>query len=72
MGIDPMLYEKYSGKKGDPQTRLGQALARDAKAKQRRDELPKGLAGGFRIMAFPGYIAQIFFAFKAFRRSKHD
>ena len=26
MAIDPRLYEKYSGRKGDPRERLGQAL----------------------------------------------
>mgnify|MGYP001198081621 CR=1 FL=1 len=72
MAIDPMLYEKVSGRKGDPHARLGEALARNVKAKHRRDALPKGVAGGFRIMAFPGYIAQIFYALKIFRGSKHD
>ncbi|MBI1190083.1 MAG: hypothetical protein GC200_05305 [Tepidisphaera sp.] len=37
MAIDPMLYEKLSGRKGDPRDRLGQVLADDAKAKQSRE-----------------------------------
>lgn len=27
MAIDPMLYEKVSGRKGDPYSRMGEALA---------------------------------------------
>jgi hypothetical protein len=57
MAIDPMLYEKVSGRRGDPHTRLGEALARNMKAKHRRDALPKGLKGGLRIIT---------------RGSKHD
>ena len=64
MAIDPRLYEKYSGRKGDPYTRLGQALAQSAKAKQERDTMPKGVRGGFRIMGMPGFFAQIFFWWK--------
>jgi hypothetical protein len=30
MGIDPRLYEKLSGRSGDPYKRLGEALAQDA------------------------------------------
>ncbi len=29
MGIDPMLYQKYSGGSGDPHARLGEALAKN-------------------------------------------
>lgn len=35
MAIDPMLYEKYSGRKGDPTTRMGEALARSDRHKAR-------------------------------------
>jgi hypothetical protein len=33
VAIDPLMYEKYSGRKGDPMTRMGEALAKDAKHK---------------------------------------
>lgn len=36
MAIDPMLYEKLSGRKGDPRDRLGQVLAEDVKDKESR------------------------------------
>lgn len=32
MAIDPLLYEKISGRKGDPHQRLGEALAKSARA----------------------------------------
>lgn len=35
MAIDPMLYRKISGRTGDPNSRLGEALARSAKSKTR-------------------------------------
>jgi hypothetical protein len=70
MAIDPRLYEKYSGRKGDPMMRLGQALAQNAKAKQERDAMPKGVRGGFRVMGTPGILHQIFFFWRDWRRSK--
>ncbi len=36
MAIDPMLYEKISGRSGDPYARLGQALAGSDAAKAKR------------------------------------
>lgn len=72
MGIDPLLYEKYSGRKGDPYTRLGHVLAKDAKAKQQRDEMPKGLAGGLRTIRQPGIFAQIWLWFKNRQRERGD
>jgi hypothetical protein len=36
MAIDPMLYEKISGRKGDPYARMGEALAGSDAAKSRR------------------------------------
>jgi hypothetical protein len=72
MAIDPRLYEKYSGRKGDPMMRLGQALAKSAKAKSERDEMPKGVRGGFRTMLMPGMFAQIFWWFKNRRRERGD
>lgn len=72
MAIDPMMYEKYSGRKGDPHTRLGEALARNVKAQHRRDGAPKGVRGGFRIVAFPGLIAQLFHLFRRSNDSKRD
>lgn len=35
MAIDPDIYEKYSGRSGDPYKRLGEALAQGAAHKQR-------------------------------------
>jgi len=72
MAIDPGLYEKYSGRTGDPRTRLGEALARNVKAKHSRDEMPKGVSGGFRTMMMPGLIAQVFNWFKNKRRERGD
>ena len=72
MAIDPMMYEKYSGRKGDPHARLGEALARNVKAQHRRDAAPKGASGGFRIMAFPGLIAQLFHLIRGSSASKRD
>lgn len=37
MAIDPRLYEKYSGKSGDPYKKLGEALAQGAARKSERD-----------------------------------
>ncbi len=45
MAIDPRLYEKYSGRSGDPYKRLGEVLAKDAKVQSERDEMPKGVSG---------------------------
>jgi hypothetical protein len=70
MAIDPMMYEKFSGRKGDPTTRLGEALAKHAKAKQERDELPKGVSGGMKTIAKPGFFAQLFYWWKDRQRSK--
>jgi len=70
MTIDPRLYEKYSGRKGDPYTRLGQALAKNAKAQQERDAMPKGFRGGLRVTMWPGMFAQLWFWFKDKSRSK--
>jgi hypothetical protein len=72
MAIDPMLYQKLSGRSGDPYTRMGEALAKNAKHKQELDEMPKGVAGGFRTMRMPGMWAQFFLFFKNWRRSKGD
>lgn len=70
MAIDPMLYQKLSGRKGDPYTRLGEALAKNAKHKQERDALPKGVAGGFKIMLMPGTWLNWFYIFKSRGRDK--
>lgn len=72
MAIDPRLYEKYSGRSGDPYKRLGEALAKSSKAKSERDGMPKGVRGGFRTMMLPGFFAQIFFFWKDRRRSRGD
>lgn len=56
MVIDPMLYEKVSGRKGDPYERMGAALAgmdkRKADLQQERDRLQN--ARGFRGMGAQG------------------
>lgn len=70
MAIDPRLYEKYSGRSGDPMTRLGQVLAKNAKAQQERDAMPKGVEGGFRVMRTPGILHQLWFWLKDRSRSK--
>jgi hypothetical protein len=72
MAIDPKLYEKYSGRSGDPYTRLGQALAKEAKAKQSRDAMPKGFRGGIRVNAMPGLWANLFFWWKNKNRDRGD
>ena len=72
MAIDPRLYEKYSGRSGDPYKRLGEALAKSSKAKSERDGMPKGVRGGFSTMKWPGMWAQLFFWFKDRERSKGD
>ena len=72
MTIDPRLYEKYSGRKGDPMMRLGQVLAKESKAKSDRDEMPKGVSGGFRTMRLPGIWGQIFFWLKDRKRSRGE
>ncbi len=63
-------YQKYSGRSGDPYTRLGQALAKNAKSKQERDAMPKGASGGFRMMLMPSMFAQLWFWLKNRSRSK--
>lgn len=70
MAIDPMLYQKLSGRKGDPYTRLGEALAKGVKAQSERDALPKGLSGGLKVSLLPGYFANIFFWLKSKNRTK--
>lgn len=72
MAIDPRLYEKYSGKSGDPYKRLGEALAKGVKAQHARDSMPKGVSGGFRTMMLPGFFAQIANWFKDRRRARGD
>jgi hypothetical protein len=70
VGIDPILYEKYSGRTGDPHSRLGEALARSEKGKARREGMPKGVSGGLRVSMLPGEWANIFFFWKWFRHSR--
>ncbi len=70
MAIDPMMYERLSGRKGDPYKRMGEALAKDARAKQERDTMPKGVAGGFSTMSKPGIFAQLFYGLRDMFRYK--
>lgn len=37
MAIDPKMYEKYSGRSGDPYKRMGEALAKSSARQQRVD-----------------------------------
>jgi len=39
MAIDPLLYEKVSGRSGDPYSRMGEALAGAEKGKSERKAL---------------------------------
>jgi hypothetical protein len=73
MAIDPRLYEKYSGRSGDPYKRLGEALARDAKIKQDRDSMPKGARGGM-VRGFfgPWWLNMLFFWMKDKSREKAE
>ena len=70
MAIDPMLYRKLSGRSGDPYSRMGEALAKNAKSQSERDALPKGVSGGLRTTLMPGIFAQIFLWFKLRGREK--
>jgi hypothetical protein len=70
MTIDPRLYEKYSGRTGDPQMRLGAALAKGVKAKQERDAMPKGVSGGLRTTMMPGVFANVWLWIKDRGRTK--
>lgn len=72
MAIDPMMYERLSGRKGDPYTRMGETLAKEVKSQRARDEMPKGTAGGMRVNLAPGVFANIWFAIKDFMRRKDD
>lgn len=70
MAIDPRLYEKYSGRSGDPYKRLGEALAQNVKAQHARDAMPKGVSGGFQAMRQPGMFAQLWYWLKDRGRNK--
>lgn len=72
MGIDPLLYEKYSGRKGDPNLRKGAVLSKAAKNKQERDAMPKGVTGGLKVTFLPGIWANLFFWVKNKEREKGD
>lgn len=70
MAIDPMMYERLSGRKGDPYTRMGEALAQNSKAQTERDAMPKGVSGGLRVNRMPGIWANLWFAIKDRLRTK--
>lgn len=70
MAIDPLMQERLSGRSGDPSKRLGEALAKNAKAQHDRDAMPKGVTGGFNTMRQPGIVAQIYYWFKDRVRGK--
>ncbi len=70
MAIDPMRCEKPSGRKGDVYTRMGAALAKDARAKPERDAMPKGVSVGLKTTMMPGIWAQLFNWFRDRNRLK--
>ncbi len=72
MAIDPLMYEKMSGRKGDPYTRMGEVLAKDAKAQQARDAMPKGFVGGIKNIRWPGMWANVWLWFRDRTRYKGD
>lgn len=72
MAIDPMLYQKLSGRKGDPYTRLGEVLAKDTKSRHARDAMPKGVGGGWRVMRLPGIFANLWFWFANRKRERDN
>lgn len=72
MAIDPMMYQKLSGRSGDPYTRMGEALAKNAKISRERDAMPKGVQGGFRISLWPGSWANIIYWFRDRTRDKGE
>lgn len=65
MAIDPMLYQKLSGRKGDPYSRLGEALAKDVKHKASRSEQRNAIGRTRRVMwlmpGFTGLFGWLFF-----------
>lgn len=67
MGIDPRLYEKLSGRSGDPYKRMGEALAQDAKSSyERRAQKDKSVAERrFEAKLKAKWIASIVFAIVA-------
>lgn len=67
-----MLYQKYSGRSGDPYSRMGEALAKNDAKKSRREGMPKGVSGGLRVSMLPGEWANIFFFWKWFRHSRKN
>ncbi len=72
MAIDPRLYEKYSGRSGDPYKRLGEALAKNSKAQSNRDAMPKGVTGGLNIVKLPGVFLNLWFWIRNRRRERDD
>lgn len=70
MGIDPLMYERISGKSADPTKRLGEVLASRVTKQHDRDELPKGISGGFRLMRFPDMFAQLWLTWRNHRRTR--
>lgn len=70
MGIDPMMYERISGRSADPTKRMGEVLSQNAKAKQSRDAMPKGVKGGFQTMRAPGMLGQLWVWWQNRRRAR--
>jgi len=51
---------------------MGEALAKSSRMKSERDAMPKGVSGGFKMMAAPGWFAQLFNWFRDSSRYKGD
>lgn len=51
---------------------MGEALAKNAKAKQERDAMPKGVSGGLRVTTRPGIFANLFHWFKNRQREAEN
>ena len=65
MGIDPRLYEKYSGRSGDPMARLGSALAQSAERKSQLKGAKetayseRRLVAGFKVRMWYGIVGSL-------------
>lgn len=72
MAIDPLLYRKMSGRSGDPHSRMGEALAKEEKAKSQREDARKWLWYGFRTNFLPEFIVQVLLWYKSRKRERGD
>ncbi len=63
MAIDPMMYKKYSGRSGDPHSKMGEALAkssaRSQKLSSRGDSGGEGAVFGLKVQWWFSIITSI-------------